>query len=57
MRKAIVKAQDQKDDELQALLNFVATVQEDDNIYDVLHTIVQIVAEDPAHMVRLCRHY
>ena len=40
-----------KDDEFQALLNFVATVNEDDNLYDLLALIIALMAEEPAALV------
>jgi signal transduction protein with GAF and PtsI domain len=68
VRRLILRAGDEnKDDELQAMFNYVSTVLEvraaraqrehvrvsvqDDNVYDVLHTLTALMAEDPSSMV------
>lgn len=40
-----------RDNEFNALLNFIATVHEDDNLYDVLALTTRLLAERPAAMV------
>ncbi|PAV82534.1 hypothetical protein WR25_15898 isoform B [Diploscapter pachys] len=40
-----------RDDELHALLNFVATVHEDDNLYDVLALLNRLLSEHPAILI------
>ncbi|OZC06943.1 hypothetical protein X798_06040 [Onchocerca flexuosa] len=40
-----------RDSEFNALLNFVATVNEDDNLYDVLTLTTRLLSEKPAAMV------
>ena len=41
----------QRDEEIHTLLNFVATVHEDDNLYDVLSLLTRLLAEHPAIMI------
>uniref|UniRef100_A0A915Q760 BEACH-type PH domain-containing protein n=1 Tax=Setaria digitata TaxID=48799 RepID=A0A915Q760_9BILA len=40
-----------RDGEFNALLNFIATVNEDDNLYDVLAVTTRLLSEKPAAMV------
>ncbi|KAL4003867.1 hypothetical protein ACH3XW_9380 [Acanthocheilonema viteae] len=40
-----------RDSEFNALLNFIATVNEDDNLYDVLALTTRLLSEKPAAMV------
>ncbi|CAJ0580841.1 unnamed protein product, partial [Mesorhabditis spiculigera] len=40
-----------RDEEIHTLLNFVATVHEDDNLYDVLALLTKLLAEHPAIMI------
>ncbi|CAJ0941809.1 unnamed protein product, partial [Mesorhabditis belari] len=41
----------QRDEEIHTLLNFVATVHEDDNLYDVLSLLTRLLADHPAIMI------
>uniref|UniRef100_A0A5S6QKT8 BEACH-type PH domain-containing protein n=1 Tax=Trichuris muris TaxID=70415 RepID=A0A5S6QKT8_TRIMR len=38
-------------DEVEAILNFLTTVHEDDNLTDVLQTLIRLMAENPATLV------
>lgn len=40
-----------RDQEVQTLLNLLATVREDDNLYDVLALVTRLLAEHPAIMI------
>ena len=39
------------DDEFQAVINFLATVHEDENLVDVLRLVIALMAEQPATMI------
>ncbi|VDO97897.1 unnamed protein product [Soboliphyme baturini] len=41
----------QKDDELEAVFNYLVTVHEDDNVLDVLRMLIQLMWKTPAAMV------
>ncbi|KHJ48053.1 hypothetical protein D918_01320 [Trichuris suis] len=51
--KIIVKDEPnaQSADEVEAILNFLTTVHEDDNLTDVLQTLIRLMAENPATLV------
>ena len=51
VKQLILKGQGINDDELQAILNYLTTVHEDDNLHDVLLLTVQLMAEHPSSMV------
>ncbi|XP_072155979.1 neurobeachin isoform X4 [Bemisia tabaci] len=40
-----------KEDELQSILNFLTTVREDENLHDVVQTLISLMCEFPAAMV------
>ncbi|XP_014250382.1 neurobeachin isoform X2 [Cimex lectularius] len=40
-----------REDELQSVLNYVSTVQEDENLHDVVQTLISLLSEHPAAMV------
>ena len=40
-----------QDDELQALLNYLHTVHEDDNLFDILKLVVTLMNEHPPSMI------
>ncbi|XP_064636479.1 neurobeachin-like isoform X3 [Lineus longissimus] len=51
IKQLILKGQGINDDELQAILNYLTTMHEDDNLRDVLQFTVVLMAEHPASMV------
>ncbi|KAL1129748.1 hypothetical protein AAG570_012692, partial [Ranatra chinensis] len=40
-----------REDELQSVLNYVSTVHEDENLHDVVQTLISLLSEHPAAMV------
>lgn len=40
-----------KEDELQSILNFIVTVNEDENLHDVLQMLITTISENPSIMV------
>ncbi|XP_077272211.1 A kinase anchor protein rugose isoform X10 [Temnothorax americanus] len=40
-----------KDDELQSILNYLATMHEDENLHDVLQMLISLMSEHPSSMV------
>ncbi|KAI5739638.1 hypothetical protein M8J77_021622 [Diaphorina citri] len=40
-----------KEDELQSILNYLTTVQEDENLHDVLQTLISLMCDHPACLV------
>lgn len=42
-----------RNEEFQCILNFISTVQEDDNLYDVLTQLMRQIAEHPAILVSI----
>ncbi|XP_076302046.1 A kinase anchor protein rugose isoform X15 [Lasioglossum baleicum] len=40
-----------KDDELQSILNYLTTIHEDENLHDVLQTLISLMSEHPSSMV------
>lgn len=51
IRQLVIRGSGVQDDELQSMINYLATVHEDDNIVDVLDLMVQLMADHPASMV------
>ncbi|CAH1393721.1 unnamed protein product [Nezara viridula] len=40
-----------REDELQSVLNYISTVHEDENLHDVVQTLISLLSEHPAAMV------
>ncbi|XP_065209719.1 neurobeachin isoform X2 [Planococcus citri] len=40
-----------KEDELQSILNYLSTVHEDENLHDILQTLITLMADHPAAMI------
>ena len=40
-----------KEDELQSILNFLSTVQEDENLHDVLQMLMSLMCDHPSTLV------
>lgn len=40
-----------KEDELQSILNYLTTMQEDENLHDVLQMLISLITEQPSSMV------
>ncbi len=51
IKELILKENGVQDDELQALLNYLHTVHEDDNLLDVLQLVVTLMNEHPPSMI------
>ena len=51
IKELVLKENGVQDDELQALLNYLHTVHEDDNLLDVLNLVVTLMNEHPPSMV------
>jgi hypothetical protein len=51
IKELVTKDSGVQDDELQALLNYLHTVNEDDNLLDVLNLVVVLTNEHPPSMV------
>uniref|UniRef100_A0A1I8I928 DUF4704 domain-containing protein n=1 Tax=Macrostomum lignano TaxID=282301 RepID=A0A1I8I928_9PLAT len=51
IKQLILRGNGILDDEMQAILNYLSTVNEDDNLRDVLYFAVTLMAEHPASMV------
>lgn len=51
IKELILKENGVQDDELQALLNYLHTVHEDDNLLDVLKLVVTLMNEHPPSMI------
>lgn len=51
LKHLILKGNGVKEDELQSILNYLTTVHEDENLHDVLQTLMSLMAEHPASMV------
>ncbi|KAL0973092.1 hypothetical protein UPYG_G00198850 [Umbra pygmaea] len=51
LKQLILKDRGVKEDELQSILNYLLTMQEDDNIHDVLQLLVALMSEHPASMI------
>ncbi|XP_037087488.1 LOW QUALITY PROTEIN: neurobeachin-like, partial [Pollicipes pollicipes] len=51
LRQLILIGNGVKEDELQSILNYLSTIHEDENLEDVLHTLIGLMADHPASMV------
>lgn len=40
-----------KEDELQSILNYLSTVHEDENLHDIVQTLINLMADHPAAMI------
>uniref|UniRef100_A0A3B5RFA3 Neurobeachin n=1 Tax=Xiphophorus maculatus TaxID=8083 RepID=A0A3B5RFA3_XIPMA len=51
LKQLILKDRGVKEDELQSILNYLLTMQEDENLHDVLQLVVALMSEHPASMI------
>uniref|UniRef100_A0A8B9FK29 Lipopolysaccharide-responsive and beige-like anchor protein n=1 Tax=Amazona collaria TaxID=241587 RepID=A0A8B9FK29_9PSIT len=51
IKQLVMKDYGIKEDELQAILNYLLTIHEDDNLMDVLQLLVALLSEHPSSMV------
>ncbi|XP_078683647.1 neurobeachin-like isoform X11 [Branchiostoma floridae x Branchiostoma belcheri] len=51
MKQLILKDQGVDEDELQAILNYLLTMHEDENLHDILQLLVALMSEHPASMI------
>ncbi|KAF2368096.1 protein of unknown function DUF4704 [Trinorchestia longiramus] len=51
LKQLIMVGSGVKDDELQAILNYLSTMHEDENLHDVLQMLMSLMSEQPASMV------
>ncbi|XP_053316593.1 lipopolysaccharide-responsive and beige-like anchor protein [Spea bombifrons] len=51
IKQLVMKDYGVKEDELQAVLNYLLTMHEDDNLMDVLQLLVALMAEHPSSMI------
>ncbi|XP_038150368.1 neurobeachin [Cyprinodon tularosa] len=51
LKQLILKDRGVKEDELQNILNYLLTMQEDENLHDVLQLVVALMSEHPASMI------
>ncbi|XP_028932472.1 lipopolysaccharide-responsive and beige-like anchor protein isoform X2 [Ornithorhynchus anatinus] len=51
IKQLVMKDSGVKEDELQAILNYLLTIHEDDNLIDVLQLLVALMAEHPSSMI------
>ncbi|XP_069487363.1 lipopolysaccharide-responsive and beige-like anchor protein isoform X2 [Ambystoma mexicanum] len=51
IKQLVMKDYGVKDDELQAILNYLLTIHEDDNLMDVLQLLVALMSEHPSSMI------
>ncbi|KAG7480002.1 neurobeachin-like isoform X2 [Solea senegalensis] len=51
LKQLILKDQGVREDELQSILNYLLTMQEDENLHDVLQLMVALMSEHPASMI------
>ncbi|XP_004685379.1 PREDICTED: lipopolysaccharide-responsive and beige-like anchor protein isoform X2 [Condylura cristata] len=51
IKQLVMKDSGVKDDELQAILNYLLTMHEDDNLMDVLQLLVALMSEHPNSMI------
>ncbi|XP_053728334.1 neurobeachin isoform X1 [Synchiropus splendidus] len=51
LKQLILKDRGVKEDELQSILNYLLTMQEDENLLDVLQLVVALMSEHPASMI------
>ncbi|XP_073498622.1 lipopolysaccharide-responsive and beige-like anchor protein isoform X3 [Phyllobates terribilis] len=51
IKQLVMKDYGVKEDELQAILNYLLTIHEDDNLMDVLQLLVALMSEHPSSMI------
>jgi hypothetical protein len=51
VKKLIMIGNGVKDDELQSILNYITTVQEDENLHDVLQMLMSLMCDHPSTLV------
>ncbi|XP_045151741.1 lipopolysaccharide-responsive and beige-like anchor protein [Echinops telfairi] len=51
IKQLVTKDSGVKEDELQAILNYLLTIHEDDNLLDVLQLLVALMSEHPSSMI------
>ncbi|KAM4807695.1 lipopolysaccharide-responsive and beige-like anchor protein [Rhinophrynus dorsalis] len=51
IKQLVMKDHGVKEDELQAILNYLLTIHEDDNLMDVLQLLVALMSEHPGSMI------
>ncbi|NXN99610.1 LRBA protein, partial [Rhinopomastus cyanomelas] len=51
IKQLVMKDSGIKEDELQAILNYLLTIHEDDNLMDVLQLLVALISEHPGSMI------
>uniref|UniRef100_A0A8C3KF05 Lipopolysaccharide-responsive and beige-like anchor protein n=1 Tax=Calidris pygmaea TaxID=425635 RepID=A0A8C3KF05_9CHAR len=51
LKQLVMKDYGIKEDELQAILNYLLTIHEDDNLMDVLQLLVALMSEHPSSMI------
>ncbi|XP_078601403.1 neurobeachin-like isoform X5 [Branchiostoma floridae x Branchiostoma japonicum] len=51
MKQLILKDQGVDEDELQAILNYLLTMHEDENLHDILQLLVALMSEHPSSMI------
>ncbi|XP_047247715.1 neurobeachin isoform X3 [Girardinichthys multiradiatus] len=51
LKQLTLKDRGVKEDELQSILNYLLTMQEDENLHDVLQLVVALMSEHPASMI------
>ncbi|XP_019377732.1 PREDICTED: lipopolysaccharide-responsive and beige-like anchor protein isoform X6 [Gavialis gangeticus] len=51
IKQLVMKDHGVKEDELQAILNYLLTIHEDDNLMDVLQLLVALMSEHPSSMI------
>ncbi|KAK7882246.1 hypothetical protein WMY93_028420 [Mugilogobius chulae] len=56
LKQLLLKEQGVKEEELQCILNYLLTMQEDDNLLDVLQLLVALMSEHPASVVPAFDH-
>lgn len=51
MKQLVISSPGTQEEELQAILNYLHTINEDENILDVLDLVVSLMSEHPRTMV------
>ncbi|XP_054265424.1 neurobeachin isoform X12 [Macrosteles quadrilineatus] len=51
LKQLMMVGQGVKEDELQSILNYLSTVREDENLHDVVQTLIGLMSDHPAAMV------
>lgn len=51
LKQLIMVGNGVKDDELQSILNYLTTINEDENLHDVLQMLISLMSEHPSSMV------